>query len=468
MQNTHKQVIVLGAGISGLVCAYRLKTLGVNVALIEKSNRAGGVIQSQMIDNYLIERGPNSTRGTAEFLSLVDELGLTDDLIEGNPKAPAFVFYKNKMREVPMGPPALIKTNLLSFAGKLRLFKEPFVSKREATNEESVYSFFSRRLGIQVAERLVAPFVSGIYAGDEKRLSVQAAFPMLAELESGSGSLFRGGIAKAKAAKKAKSATTEKPKTKRSVSFRQGLSQLTQRLAEKLGEDFIQNAEYEIQFHTEVSEKQVDRFTIHLNHSDKSTTVSCEHLIFATPAYVAAELLEPHAKELRQLLTEIEYPPVATLHLAYEKSDFPNPADGFGVLAAPVENLKILGCLFSSSLFSGRAPENKNLFTVFMGGARTPELVGLSDDELVEKAHRDLQTILGVNNPPQVLSITRWSRAIPQYNIGHAARMHKIKKLFNDIKGLHLIGNYLDGVSISDCAKNAEIAANAIAQSIRP
>ena len=142
MQSNHKQVIIIGAGISGLVCAYRLKALGVNVALIEKSPQVGGVIQSLQVDEFLIEKGPNSTRGTPEFLSLIEELQIFDELIEGNPKAPAFVYYKNRLRVVPMSPASLIKTDLLSFAGKLRLFKEPFVHKGESTGEESVYDFF--------------------------------------------------------------------------------------------------------------------------------------------------------------------------------------------------------------------------------------------------------------------------------------------------------------------------------------
>ena len=204
MPQHHRDVIVVGAGISGLVCAYRLKTLGVDVTLLEKSPRVGGVIQSERVGGFLIERGPNSSQGTEELVALVEELGITDELVEGDPKAPAYVYFNGRLHAVPAGAGAFIKSKLLSLAGKLRIFKEPFVPARRADSEESVASFARRRIGREAAERMVAPFVSGIYAGDAERLSVQAAFPKLANLETGYGGLFRGTLAKAREARRAR------------------------------------------------------------------------------------------------------------------------------------------------------------------------------------------------------------------------------------------------------------------------
>src|SRR5438034_3815526 len=197
MQN-HRAVVVIGAGISGLVCAYRLKALGIDVALIEKSDRVGGVIQSERSEGFLIERGPNSSQGTKELVALVEELGITNELVEGDPEAPAYVYFNKRLHAVPSGPGAFLKTDLLSLAGKLRIFREPFVPVRHSNSEESVASFARRRIGREAAERLVAPFVSGIYAGDAEQLSIQAAFPRLANLETGYGGLFRGMFAKAR------------------------------------------------------------------------------------------------------------------------------------------------------------------------------------------------------------------------------------------------------------------------------
>ena len=192
MSNDHTQVVVIGAGIAGLVCAYRLKSLGTDVLLIESSNRVGGVMQTDVIDDYLIERGPNSSQGTEELMALVDELGLMNELAEGDPKAPAYVYFNGQLHAVPSGAGAFIKSKLLSIGGKLRIFAEPFISKRTANEEESVLSFARRRIGREAAERMVAPFVSGIYAGDAEKISVQAAFPRLWNLEAVYGGLIRG------------------------------------------------------------------------------------------------------------------------------------------------------------------------------------------------------------------------------------------------------------------------------------
>src|SRR6185503_5596120 len=243
MQN-HCAVVVIGAGISGLVCAYRLKSLGLDVALIEKSDRVGGVIQSERTEGFLIERGPNSSQGTEELVALVEELGIIDELVEGDPKAPAYVYFNQRLHAVPSGPGAFAATNLLSLAGKLQILKEPFIPVRRSESEESVASFARRRIGTQAAERMVAPFVSGIYAGDAEQLSVQAAFPRLANLETGYGGLFRGTFAKAREARRAKKAARAvldkaAPTRRRLCSFRSGMGFLPSTLASRIGEDLI-------------------------------------------------------------------------------------------------------------------------------------------------------------------------------------------------------------------------------------
>jgi len=196
MPDNNRTVIVIGAGISGLACAYRLKSLGVDVLLIESADRPGGVIRSDLIDGCLIERGPNSITGTSDVLALVEELGVWEELVEGDPKAPAFIHFNGKLHPVPTGPWSLFSTGLLSPGGKLGLLGEPFRRRPEFDQEESVASFAARRLGPEIAERFVAPFISGIYAGDSNKLSVQAAFPGLAALEREHGSLIRGAFAR--------------------------------------------------------------------------------------------------------------------------------------------------------------------------------------------------------------------------------------------------------------------------------
>jgi oxygen-dependent protoporphyrinogen oxidase len=468
---THREVIVLGAGISGLVCAFRLKSLGVDVLLLEKSDRVGGVIHSERVDGFLIERGPNSSQGSEELMALVDELGIMDEIAEGDPRAPAFVYFNGRLHPVPGGPAAFLTSKLLSVRGKLRLLAEPLIAARRSDEEESVLAFARRRIGREAAERMVAPFVSGVYAGDADALSVQAAFPRLSNLEANYGGLIRGAIAKAREARRAKksaSAVMDKaaPTRRRLVSFRSGMSFLTDTLAARIGEDLITGCgNCKIRLgdgragkHPEEQNRARDRhgFSLSFERAGAVEELTCDRLIVAAPAAAAASLVEPLSAELSGLVREISYAPLAILYLAYDKSAVSTSLHGFGFLAVPGEGLNILGCVWNSSLFEGRAPAGKVLLTVFIGGARNPGAARLGDAELVSIAHQELQKVLGITGEPQPVSITRYERAIPQYNLGHAARVRRIETLLKEIPGLLLTGNYLHGVSTGDCIKEAD------------
>lgn len=477
MEIARKDVVVIGAGLSGLICAHRLKQLGIDVLLLENSERAGGVIRSEIINGFMIERGPNSAQGSEELLALVEELGITGELIEGDPKAPAYVYFNERLHAVPMSPPAFLKSKLLGFGGKLRILAEPFIAGRRAENEESVASFVRRRIGGQAAERLVAPFVSGIYAGDAEQLSIQAAFPRLANLESSYGGLFRGMIAKAREAKAAKKAAAHsseesKPRRKRICSFKKGMSFLTETLAAHIGEELIAGCGdlRTSDLKSEISDFkfQLDdyRFAVKFTKAGNYEFTVCKDLIIATPAFIASKLVSPLSSELSRLLSEIEYPPLSIAHLAYDRTAVGHDMKGFGFLATPSANLKILGCVWNTSLFEDRAPSGKVMMTVFIGGARHPELARLADAELAAAAHSELQRILNISGEPQVISITRYTRAIPQYNLGHAERVRTIEKLLSETTGLHLAGNYLRGVSTGDCIKEAGHLAKEIRETL--
>ena len=484
MRHDHKQVVVIGAGIAGLTCAHRLKSLGADVLLLESSGRVGGVMQSEPIDGYLIERGPNSSQGTEELMALIEELGLMDELLEGDPKAPAYIYFKGALHAVPSGAGEFIKSRLLSTAGKLRIFAEPFIGKRKTGDEESILSFARRRIGREAAERMVAPFVSGIYAGDAEKISVQAAFPRLWNLEATYGGLIRGSIAKAREARRAKRAARAvldkaAPTRRRLVSFKRGMAVLPQTLAAKLGEDLITGvADMALRI---ADSRPVDvaqavglrddpsspspGFNIAFNHGGNTHQIAAGQVIIATPAKAAASIIKPASTELSQLLDGIYYPPLAILYLAYDLASVRTRLDGFGFLVPPSEGMNILGCVWNSSLFAGRAPQGKALLTVFIGGARRPETARLPDAELVAMAHAELQNVLSITSEPTVIGITRWQRAIPQYNLGHRDRVRRIEALLDGLPGLHLIGNYLHGVSTGDVIKEADRVARKVVPS---
>jgi oxygen-dependent protoporphyrinogen oxidase len=406
MANERRDAVVIGAGISGLVCAYRLKTLGLDVALVERSNRAGGVIRSERIDGYLIERGPNSSQGTEELMALVEELGVMGEVAEGDPKAPAYVYFEGKLHPVPSSATAFIKSDLLSLRGKLRILKEPFIPARHSDEEESVASFARRRIGREAAERMVAPFVSGVYAGDAERLSVRAAFPRLANLETGYGSLFRGMLAKAREARHAKKsarATLDKtaPARRRLVSFQSGMGFLPETLAARLGEDLITGVG---DSRLRVAGSRSKGFVV---ESERAGAITCERVVIAAPSGAAASVVAPLSDQLGRLLREIYYPPLSIAYLSYDESAIKTRLDGFGFLVPPSERMNILGCVWNSSLFKGRAPEGKALLTLFIGGARNPDAARLADVELVSIAHSELQEILGISSEPHSVAIMR-------------------------------------------------------------
>jgi oxygen-dependent protoporphyrinogen oxidase len=321
--------IIIGAGISGLVVAHRLKKVGRVVLLIEGGDRAGGVIQSRDVEGFLIECGPNSLRGAHEVLDLVEELNLTDELITADPRAPAYVYADGHLHSVPMSPPALIKTKLISNSAKLRLLREPFIKARRESGEESIASFVRRRLGNEILERLVAPFLSGVYAGDAEELSVQACFPKLAEFESEAGSVARGALRAARRSRKQQDRPKRSLRPYRLCSFRRGLSALPEALARSLGHSLLTRARI-----TGVSKNSsASGFEIKLEHQGENRLINCSALVIATPAYVAARLLGDIAPEIAALVAEVSYAPIASVPLAYRDEQVARKLDGFGFLA---------------------------------------------------------------------------------------------------------------------------------------
>jgi len=450
--------VIIGAGISGLVVAHRLKKMGRDLLLIESGDRVGGVIQSRDAEGFLIECGPNSLRGAHEFLDLVEELNLTDELITADPRAPAYVYAADRLHAVPMSPPALVKTKLISTSAKLRLLGEPFVKARHESGEESIASFVRRRLGDEILERLVEPFLSGVYAGDPKELSVQACFPKLAEFEADAGGILRGALRAAKQSRRAAQKQKRSLRPYRLCSFRHGLSALTEALSKSLGDSLLTRARI-IHIDRNVS---AGRFEIRIERQGETKTIYSSALVISTPAYVAAHLLDRVAPEIAAGAAEISYVSIASVPLAYRAEQVARKLDGFGFLAPRGEGLRTLGSIWNSALFAGRAPEGWVCVTNFIGGATDTEAVNLGDEELIRVVHNDLSKVLGISGEPRRLPITRYDRAIPQYTLGHAARVERIESELRKAPGLWIAGNYLRGISLGDCIKQAESVANEV------
>ena len=425
---------VIGGGLSGLVRARALAARGEHVLLFEESDHPGGVVKSERQDGYLLELGPNSVRPTPELWTLVEELGLESEALLANPSTPRFIDFGGELHAVPMSPGGLFGTKLLSTRGKMRLFAEPFIRRGNRAGE-TVSEFFARRLGNEVAERLVEPFVSGIWGGRGDSLSVAEAFPSLARWEAASGSIVRGGLSEKR--RRPKNA----PRGKRGLlSFRDGLATLPQRLAEELGP----KAHFGRRVESVVPGPTAWRLSV------SGEDVRADRVCIATPAREAARLADSFASEAAGALRTILSAPLVVLHLASGQST----RAGFGHLVVPQPDRRILGAIWSSSLFPGRAPSGRSLYTVFLGGARDPGALGLLDGALVDVASRDLAAA-GLPPVIEAVRVTRYVGAIPQYDLDHTKRMDALTETERRHPGLTFLGNYRGGVSVGDVVRSA-------------
>lgn len=343
-----------------------------------------------------------------------------------------------------MSPGALLATRLLSLSGKLRLAAEPFVRRSEG-GPESVRDFVARRLGPEVAERLVEPFVGGVFAGDAARLSAPDAFPSLWQWEREKGSLLSGAIA----AGRARRAQPPGPRLKGLLSFRDGLETLPRALARALGSAFVPRCAAE-----EIAPRAGGWVV-----RTPAGGVEADRVVVAAPAQAASALVAAFAPEAARALSAIPHPPLAVLHLAFAEDALRGRLQGFGHLVAPDPNRRILGAVWSSSLFRGRAPAGHALLTVFLGGSRDPRALELSDAGLVDAAARDLASEGLARGAPEAVLVTRWQRAIPQYEAGHGERIAALVDAERRWPGLRFVGNYRGGVSVGDVIRQAEAAA---------
>ena len=429
---------VVGGGIAGLVAARAFAARGEDVQLLESSDRVGGVIRTVRREGFLLELGPNTVRPTVELMDLIRELGLEGEMLLSDPHAPRYLAWHGKLHALPSSPGSLFSTPLLSTGGKLRLFAEPFVRRRREPGEETVRDFFSRRVGPQIAERFVAPFISGIFAGDPQRLSAEAAFPSLVRGEREHGSIVGWAI-------KGRKSRPKGPGVKGLLSFREGLETLPRAIAAGLGN----------RVETSAGVRSVapagGRWTVETERG----TRTMDRVVLACPAGEAARLVQSFAPEAAAALAEIPQPPVAVLHFDWPKSALPAPLHGFGHLVVRAPGLRVLGAVWSSSLFAGRAPEGRELVTAFAGGTIDPDAARLPDAELAAQAASELRALLRATEDPRLVSITRWPHAIPQYELGHPARIERLSQAEARWGGLTFLGAYRGGISVGDVVKGA-------------
>jgi oxygen-dependent protoporphyrinogen oxidase len=443
-----KRLVVVGGGISGLAAARAAveaaagAAVAVRVQLFERDRRVGGKASSLREDGWLVEAGPTAySDGEPAMQRLVRAAGFEQELLPASPSAARrYLVRGGRMRRLDANPARFLSSGLLSPGGLLRLLLEPFLPRRRDGVDESVWQFAARRLGRETAERLVAPVVLGVFAGDARRLSLAAAFPRLAELEREHGSLVRGLLARRG---RPGSGGPTGP-AGRLVSFRRGMQSLVEALAERGGVEMHCGSPVE-----RLVPAQGGGYAVGLADGELRPA---DAVVLAGEPWAMARLLRPLGPSLADLLDGIPCPPLAVVALGFGREGLERVPKGFGVLVPRGEGFRVLGCLWDTHLFDGRSPPGGMLVRAMLGGAVDPEVAALSEDELVRLVREDLAALLGLQSEPIFRRVVVWPRAIPQYELGHRERVAAIEEAAQRHPGLFLAGNALHGVSFAKAA----------------
>jgi oxygen-dependent protoporphyrinogen oxidase len=456
-----KSVAIIGAGLTGLTAAFYLKRSGVPVTVYEASDRVGGAIQSIRTEGYLAEFGPNTILETSpKVTQLVLDAGLASRRLDPDPKASArYVVRYQQPIEMPGSPLGFFTTKLFTARAKLAVLREPFVAPRRDGKEESVAEFVVRRLGQEFLDHAIDALVAGVYAGDPYKLSVPQAFPRLGQLEARYGSLIKGQIFGARERKRRGEVAKDRaPK----FSFDEGLQVLPETLRERLGEAVRLNTA--VTRLTQTSEG----WTLDVRERGQQSRAEHSAVIYAGTAFKLAEMEVQTSMPLRlATFAEIRYPPVASVVLGFRREDVVNPCEGFGMLIPKVEGFKILGTIFSSSLFPNRAPVGHLTLTSYVGGERFPELASLPPERLFALTCEDLRVLLGVKGKPTFQHCVFYPRAIPQYNLGYGRYREQMADIEKKAPGLFFAGHYRDGISLSDTIVSACNVADRVGEFLR-
>jgi oxygen-dependent protoporphyrinogen oxidase len=456
------KTVIVGGGISGLATAVTLQELGpCDYTLIEGSPRWGGKITSVHENGFTIEGGPDSfiTQKTAA-IELCKRLGLEDQLSGSNSgkNAATYIWSGGRLHRMPEGmmlmAPTMVlpflRSRLISWPGKMRAGLEVFIPRARGDGDESLAGFVRRRLGNELLNKIAGPLMGGIYAADPERMSLKSTFPMFLEMEKKHGSLLLGMM---KRTRPRVAHGAKRPPM--FMTLRGGLQQLSDALVARLPE-----ANRRTGCRALAVSRSAQRYRIDL--SDGSCLLA-DDVVFATPSFVTADLVEQLDPVLAERLRAIRYVSTATVSLGFRKSEIAHPLQGAGFIVPPSEGRRITACSWSSAKFNHRAPEDCVLLRVFIGGALAEELAEQDEAALVQLAREELQVIMGITVTPVLAKAYRWPKANPQYDLGHEERVTEIEQTMSRFPGLHLAGAAYHGPGIPDCIQSGRKAAQAIA-----
>ncbi|HUO79439.1 MAG TPA: protoporphyrinogen oxidase [Steroidobacteraceae bacterium] len=432
---------IVGAGISGLATAFWLQRARPDwpLTVFEAAPEPGGALHTDVVEGFRFEAGCNGfLTNKPDSLELVHESGADAMLMESSAAARKRFVYTGVLQPLPESPRAFLGTRLLTLGGKLRVAAELLVPARRDGADETLEEFGYRRLGREFTDVFLGAMTAGIYGSTPARLSVGAAFPLIAALERDHGGLFRGMLAKRKRQAGPGGVLT---------SFRGGVGSFITHLARSVRADWRLGTAVET----------IGRAGAHYRIGAGGTVTEVDRVVVATPAYTAARQLAGLDAALAAELARIEYSPIAVVGFGYR--GLAEPLDGFGLLTTAAARSPLLGVLWDSSIFPDRAPPGGKILRAMLGGQRNPELARLDDGALVERTRAGIRACMGVDATPDVVYLRRWERGIPNYGPGHLARVAAVDAAVARHPGLALIGNAYHGVAMNDCCRNSRALA---------
>jgi len=441
--NDQRSIVIIGGGISGLSLAAYCKDGGFNSIVLEKDSDVGGKLRSIEKDGYLLEHGANTTSSNTAFEQMISLLGLEQKVLRPSTESQKrYIVKNNKLKEVSPKPKDILTSSLLSAKGKMALFAERNKKKRDNYDEETVGQFFERRFGREVVENFVDPIIAGIYAGDPYQLSMRSVMPKLIELEAEYGSIT-------KALKKEKNAFPKRE----IIAFEKGMQDLIDGLKEYIGRDNIL-CDMNVK---KVNHLENGQFAIELSQDGIDLEIEADSVVFATPSNITAKFIRPISSDLADIM-QLHHPKMHVVHLGYDQSALKKKFKGFGFLVPSKEQKALLGAIANSSFLAGRAPEGKQLFTLFIGGTRNEQQLSNNKEHFVRQAIQDFEEIMKIEQPAEMRHELTWENAIPQFSIGHQALLEGIQFFESNIKNLYILGGFRSGLSVSDCVAGAKKA----------
>ena len=462
MAQPNYNVVIIGGGIAGLSAAHALTTSdpSLKISLVETKNELGGKILTERLNGFIVEGGPDSFISYKPWaIELCKKIGLGDRLTGTNPdQTKTYILRHGKMMELPEGLMLLAPTRLIPFlrsplfsmVGKLRMGLDLIIPKRKNPKDESLANFVRRRLGREAVERLAGPLLAGIYAGNPERMSVRATFPQFPELEQQYGSLVWGMLSRRR-----QMARREKSSYTMFMTLQAGLGEMVQAIEKSI------DAVTVIKGHavTRLSPLQESGYEIGLSDGRKLLT---EAIVLATPAYVTGDLMKGFDRDLARELHAIRYVSTATVSMAFRKEGFSHPLNGFGFVVSGKKADEIMACTWTSTKFPHRAPEDHVLLRCFLGGEGREGVMELSDEAILQMVRKNLQSTMGITEGPVLAKVYRWTRANPQYDVGHLDRVKVIEEGLSKHSACFLAGAAYYGVGIPDCIRSGTQAAEKV------